>query len=72
MHLPIVAVGSRGDVQPYLALGLGLQQVGYQVQVCADRLFEHLVASTGCRLPPSPPLMLSKTHLSRLCLIGSI
>ncbi|HEX9089983.1 MAG TPA: glycosyltransferase [Anaerolineales bacterium] len=47
MHITIVAVGSRGDVQPYLALGLGLQKAGYQVQVCADRLFADLVASTG-------------------------
>jgi len=52
MHLTIVAAGSRGDVLPYLALGLALQKAGYQVQVCADRLFEKLVTSTG-----HPPLV---------------
>jgi sterol 3beta-glucosyltransferase len=52
MHLCIAAVGSRGDVQPYLALGLGLQKAGYQVQICADGLFENLVTSIG--LPYAP------------------
>jgi sterol 3beta-glucosyltransferase len=40
-------MGSRGDVQPYLALALGLQRVGYDIRVCADRMFESLVTSTG-------------------------
>lgn len=67
MHLSIVALGSRGDVQPYLALGLGLQSAGYQVQFCADRLFENLVSSTG--LPYSPitaaPVDMMQQNLSR-------
>ncbi len=68
MHLSIVAVGSRGDVQPYLALGLGLQQAGYQVQVCADRLFEHLVASTGLPFTPitAAPVNMMQQNLSQL------
>jgi hypothetical protein len=32
MEISLVAIGSRGDVQPYIALGLGLQRAGYQVQ----------------------------------------
>ncbi len=52
MHLTVVAVGSRGDIQPYLALGVGLQRAGFQVQFCADRLFEPLVTSSG--LPYTP------------------
>jgi len=68
MKLSIVAVGSRGDVQPYLALGLGLQLAGYQVQVCADRLFEKLVASTGLTYAPvtAAPVDMMQQNLSRL------
>jgi sterol 3beta-glucosyltransferase len=67
MHLSIVAVGSRGDVQPYLALGLGLQRAGFQVQVCADRLFESLVASTGLVFTPitAAPVSIMQQNLSR-------
>lgn len=66
-HLSVVAVGSRGDVQPYLALGLGLQKVGYQVQICADRLFESLVSSTGLNFTPvtAAPVNMMQQNLSR-------
>jgi sterol 3beta-glucosyltransferase len=52
MHISIAAVGSRGDVQPYLTLGLGLQKAGHQVRICADSLFESLVTSTGLSFTP--------------------
>jgi sterol 3beta-glucosyltransferase len=67
MHLSIVAVGSRGDVQPYLALGRGLQAAGFQVQVCADRLFEGLVTSTGLVFTPitAAPVDMMQENLSR-------
>ena len=68
MHLTIVAVGSRGDVQPCLALGLGLQKAGYQVQVCADRLFEKLVISTGLVFTPvtAAPVDMMQQNLSTI------
>ena len=67
MHLSIAAVGSRGDVQPYLALGLGLRRAGYQVQICADRIFEHLVISTGLMYAPvtAAPVGMLQQNLSR-------
>jgi UDP:flavonoid glycosyltransferase YjiC (YdhE family) len=67
MHLSIVAVGSRGDVQPYLALGLGLQKAGNQVQFCADRLFEDLVTSTGLVFTPvtAAPVDMMQQNLSK-------
>ena len=67
MRLSIVAIGSRGDVQPYLALALGLQKAGYQVQFCADRLFEHLVVSTGLDFTPvtAAPVDMMQQNLSR-------
>jgi UDP:flavonoid glycosyltransferase YjiC (YdhE family) len=51
-RLAIVAIGSRGDVQPCLALGMGLQNTGYQIQFCADHLFENLVKSTDLPFTP--------------------
>src|SRR5512136_2239643 len=68
MHISIAAFGSRGDVQPYLALGLGLQRAGYQVQICADRLFERLVTSTGLPFTPitAAPVNMMQQNLSRL------
>jgi len=33
MHITILTTGSRGDIQPYLALGMGLRQAGHCVQV---------------------------------------
>ncbi len=30
MQITILTVGSRGDVQPFIALGLGLQQAGHK------------------------------------------
>jgi sterol 3beta-glucosyltransferase len=67
MQLTIVAVGSRGDVQPYLALALGLQKAGFQVQFCADRLFENLVTSTGLPFTPvtAAPADMMQQNLSR-------
>ena len=68
MHLSIAAVGSRGDVQPYLALGLGLQKAGYQVQICADSLFENLVTSKGLSYAPvtGAPVDMMQQNLSRV------
>lgn len=47
MHITILAVGSRGDVQPYVALGKGLQQAGYQVCIGMPENFEILANKNG-------------------------
>jgi len=47
MHITILAFGSRGDVQPYVALGLGLQQAGHTVRLVALSQFETFVESRG-------------------------
>lgn len=39
MHVTIVPIGSRGDVQPGLALALGLRKAGCQVRVATHGLF---------------------------------
>lgn len=43
----IVAVGSRGDVQPSVALGLGLRDAGWDVVVAAASPFSALVRDRG-------------------------
>jgi len=45
MRITILAVGSRGDVQPTLALALGLQEAGHQVRLAALEPFGEWIAS---------------------------
>ena len=47
MKITIATVGTRGDVQPYIALGLGLQQAGHQVQIATDPLFQTFIEAHG-------------------------
>ena len=52
MHITIVTVGSRGDVQPYVALGLGLKHAGHQVQIITDGLFADFIQKAGLDFAP--------------------
>ncbi len=52
MRLTLLAIGSRGDVQPLVALGVGLQHHGHQVRVVAGDEFDHLVAGAGLEFTP--------------------
>lgn len=47
MKIVILAVGTRGDVQPYTALGLGLRAAGHDVRIAAASNFEQFVRSYG-------------------------
>jgi len=47
MKITILAVGTRGDVQPYIALGLGLQAAGHTVRLAAASNFEQFVRGYG-------------------------
>jgi sterol 3beta-glucosyltransferase len=47
MRITILAAGSRGDVQPYVALGMGLQQAGHEVRLVASSDFEAFIESRG-------------------------
>lgn len=51
MRIAIIAPGSRGDIQPYIALGKGLQSAGHGLRIVTDLEFEPLVRSYGldCR-----------------------
>jgi sterol 3beta-glucosyltransferase len=47
MHTTIVTVGTRGDVQPYLALGLGLKDAGFRVRLATQSIYAPLIQSHG-------------------------
>ena len=47
MRIVIIAPGTRGDVQPYIALGKGLQNAGHSIRLVSHSNFESLVASYG-------------------------
>ena len=52
MRIAIIAPGSRGDVQPYIALGKGLKQAGHAVRLVTHQDFEELVNSHGLHFSP--------------------
>jgi len=47
MRIALSAVGTRGDVQPMLALGLALRTRGHDVRLCAPPDFHDLVIDVG-------------------------
>lgn len=47
MKVTIIAAGSRGDVQPYVALGKGLKEAGHTVRVLASQDFQNLITAHG-------------------------
>ncbi|MEZ4672467.1 MAG: glycosyltransferase [Anaerolineae bacterium] len=53
MHITIAALGTRGDVQPILALGKGLQAAGHHVHIIAGSNFESWVRGFGFDFSPS-------------------
>ncbi len=52
MHITILALGSRGDVQPYAALGYGLKSAGHQVRFITFESFAPLVAENELDFHP--------------------
>jgi sterol 3beta-glucosyltransferase len=52
MRIAIFALGSRGDVQPYVALGKGLQDAGHIVRLVSTENFEGLVTAHGLDFRP--------------------
>ena len=47
MQITILAGGSRGDVQPYVALGKGLKDAGHRVRLLSSDDFHDLVTDSG-------------------------
>jgi len=47
MNITILTLGSRGDVQPYVALGKGLLKRGHNVTICTGKTFKDFVEKHG-------------------------
>ena len=47
MRITVLTVGSRGDVQPYIALSAGLETGGYEVTLATHASFREAVESRG-------------------------
>jgi len=54
MKVTLLTYGSRGDVQPFLALAVGLQNAGHQVKLAAPHRFETLINAYGVSCVPLP------------------
>ena len=52
MRITIATAGTRGDIQPYIALGRGLQRVGHAVRLATNSLFQDFVTSWGLEFVP--------------------
>ncbi|MBI5029763.1 MAG: glycosyltransferase family 1 protein [Chloroflexi bacterium] len=52
MRITITAIGSRGDVQPCVALGIGLKRAGYQVRIAAYGLLADFVRRHDLEFAP--------------------
>jgi len=52
MRIAIIALGTQGDVQPYIALGKGLKAAGHVVRLLTHKNFSGLVNSHGLEFYP--------------------
>lgn len=52
MNIKLLTLGTRGDVQPFVALGLGLQKAGHEVTICTAANYEAFVMSHGLSFFP--------------------
>ncbi len=70
MHITILAVGSRGDIQPYTALALGLKASGDRVRIATHRPYETRVREYGLEYAPlaGNPQEMVRTQQTKLWL----
>lgn len=47
MKILFLCLGSRGDVQPYVAIGKAAKSLGHQVTICAGKSFQSFVEQNG-------------------------
>jgi UDP:flavonoid glycosyltransferase YjiC (YdhE family) len=66
-HITLITAGSRGDVQPYIALGLGLRAVGHDVRLATHAIFGDWVADYGLKFSPveGDPLAMARGQSGR-------
>lgn len=52
LNIVIQVVGSRGDVQPFIALGNALQKAGHRVRLATHNVFSSFVQQSGLQFYP--------------------
>jgi UDP:flavonoid glycosyltransferase YjiC (YdhE family) len=52
MKFTILVIGSRGDVQPLIALGSGLKRAGHEVKIATHDIFKEMITSRGLEFFP--------------------
>jgi sterol 3beta-glucosyltransferase len=52
MHIAICTFGSRGDVQPLVALAIGLQQAGHRVTLVTSHTYTDWIQAYGVEIHP--------------------
>jgi UDP:flavonoid glycosyltransferase YjiC (YdhE family) len=52
MRATLLTIGSRGDVEPYIALGAGLRSAGVQVRLATHASFEKMTRDAGLGFCP--------------------
>lgn len=52
MHIQLLTLGSRGDVQPYVALGAALKARGHEVTVTTGQGFDDMIEAQGLTSAP--------------------
>lgn len=67
MKITILTAGSRGDTQPYIALGLALQKAGHSVRIATFANFKVLVESSGLEFYPvqGDAIQVSRSEIGR-------
>lgn len=67
LKIIILSIGTRGDVQPYIALGIRLQSEGHQVTIATHQEFQEFVCSYGLhyRMLPGNPRDLMELCVSK-------
>lgn len=79
MNITILTIGTRGDVQPFVALGAGLKRAGHEVTLATGRNFEGFVsehrlrhASLDVRLLERLQSLEGKASISGKELLGTV
>uniref|UniRef100_A0A7C4PN54 Glycosyltransferase n=1 Tax=Anaerolinea thermolimosa TaxID=229919 RepID=A0A7C4PN54_9CHLR len=55
LRILIPTIGTRGDVQPYIALALGLKEAGHSVTLATHPMMRFLIESYGVHFAPIGP-----------------
>ncbi|KPF42559.1 hypothetical protein D621_20685 [beta proteobacterium AAP51] len=62
MRVLLLTLGSRGDIEPFIALGIGLRAAGHSATLCASHRFGPLIEGHGLRHAPMDDGFLELLH----------